>query len=75
MSNLTRTEARQILGVSNFITMAGLKNAYYQFCSRYHPDKGGDADVFKKGKEAYEYLKIHIKHKGIKLYESVQNFA
>lgn len=53
---LTSFEARRILGVESSATQEEIKTAYRRLASKHHPDKGGDADEFKKIKAAYEKL-------------------
>lgn len=44
------------LGVDKNASAADIKKAYRKLASKHHPDKGGDADQFKKIQEAYETL-------------------
>lgn len=53
---LTSFEARRILGVGSSATQEEIKTAYRRLTSKHHPDKGGNADEFKKIKAAYEKL-------------------
>lgn len=46
----------QTLGVNHTTSADGIKKAYRKLASKHHPDKGGDADQFKKIQEAYETL-------------------
>lgn len=45
-----------ILGLSVHATDEEIKQRYKQLAQQYHPDKGGDAELFKKIKLAYEIL-------------------
>lgn len=54
----------QILGVSNFATFKEIKEAYRKKVKEFHPDKeSGNAELFKRIKEAYEILKNDQKRK------------
>ena len=46
----------EILGVNHTTTPNEIKKAYRKLASKHHPDKGGDAEQFKKIQEAYEVL-------------------
>jgi curved DNA-binding protein len=46
-----------ILGVNNNSTPDEIKQAYRKLVKEHHPDRGGDAEYFKKINEAYEVLK------------------
>ncbi len=46
----------QILGVSKNATQAEIKQAYRRLALKYHPDRGGDSERFKKINEAYQVL-------------------
>lgn len=43
-----------LLGVSKSSSDKDIKKAYKKLVVKHHPDKGGDADEFKKIQEAYE---------------------
>jgi hypothetical protein len=44
------------LGVAPAATQEEIKAAWKRFASQHHPDKGGDAETFKRGRAAYEAL-------------------
>jgi len=46
----------KILGVDKKASKAEIKKAYRNLAKKYHPDKGGDAEKFKKINAAYEVL-------------------
>lgn len=46
----------EILGVSKSATEDEIKRAFRKKAHEHHPDKGGDAEVFKKVNEAYQVL-------------------
>jgi len=46
----------ETLGVNHTTTPDGIKKAYRKLASKHHPDKGGDAEQFKKIQEAYDTL-------------------
>jgi curved DNA-binding protein len=50
------TEHYQTLGVDENATQEEIKKAYRKLANKNHPDKGGDAEVFKKIAAAYEVL-------------------
>ena len=47
----------RIMGVGLNVTEKGLKEAYRSKAQRYHPDKGGTEEEFKKIQLAYEAIK------------------
>ena len=63
----TNDEYYKILNVPNNATIPEIKKAYYKLALTHHPDKGGDADQFKKITEAFEVLSNENKKK---LYDS-----
>ena len=46
----------KILGIRNDADEKTIKKAYHGLAIKYHPDKGGDMEKFKKISEAYEIL-------------------
>ena len=51
-------DACQLLNIRIFeLNEENLKKQYRKACLKHHPDKGGDAKLFIKIKDAYEYLK------------------
>lgn len=50
------TNLYDILGVSKHATFEEIKAKYKSLAQQHHPDKGGDPEVFKKIKNAYEIL-------------------
>lgn len=46
----------EILGVAENASPAEIKSAYRKLAVQHHPDKGGDAEMFKKVSGAYEIL-------------------
>jgi len=46
----------ETLGVNHTTTPKEIKKAYRKLASKHHPDKGGDAEQFKKIQEAYDTL-------------------
>ena len=46
----------QILNISTMATPDEIKEAYRKQCFQYHPDHGGDAEIFLKITEAYHVL-------------------
>ncbi len=49
-------EARKVLALPQIITRNLLIKHYKHLARKYHPDKGGDEEKFKKLREAYEIL-------------------
>jgi len=50
-------EPYDILGVQRNATKAEITKAYRKLAVLHHPDKGGDAEIFKRILSAYEFLK------------------
>jgi DnaJ family protein A protein 2 len=48
------SEFYETLGVSKDASPSEIKKAYRKLAMRHHPDKGGDAELFKKLTTAYE---------------------
>jgi DnaJ-class molecular chaperone len=46
----------EVLGLTRDATASDIKKAYHKLAREHHPDKGGDAEKFKKVQEAYETL-------------------
>lgn len=44
-----------ILGIPSDSPKARIKKRFHELAKKYHPDKGGDAEMFKKMKAAYEH--------------------
>lgn len=57
----THTELYELLEVSPKATDEEIKKAYRRKALQHHPDKGGDAELFKKINFAYETLSNHEK--------------
>lgn len=47
----------EILNIPNFSTQDDIKAKYKDLMIKYHPDKGGDAIIFNKYKDAYNHLR------------------
>ncbi|KAK8792841.1 hypothetical protein WA158_005005 [Blastocystis sp. Blastoise] len=54
--NVDNKEFYEILGVSQNADTNEIKKAYRKLALKYHPDRGGDPEMFKKVSEAYETL-------------------
>ena len=50
------TNFYELLGVEKTATASQIKKAYYKKAKVHHPDKGGDAELFKRISKAYEVL-------------------
>lgn len=64
-----------ILGVSKDSTPEDIKKAYRALVKEHHPDRGGDAEFFKKINEAYEVLKDQNKRSNYDAPKSDFNFT
>ncbi len=51
-----KNDPYKILGVEKSASQADIKKAFRAAAKKHHPDKGGDAEEFKKINEAYEVL-------------------
>jgi len=49
-----------ILGLTQPCTRADLRRSWRAYAARHHPDQGGDAATFARGRAAYEALLRHI---------------
>ena len=59
----TREDLYEVLGVSKSANDDEIRKAYRKLCLTHHPDKGGDEEVFKRIKLAYEILSDFIRRK------------
>lgn len=57
------TNLYDILGVSKNATFEEIKAKYKSLAQQHHPDKGGDSELFKQIKNAYEILSDPINRK------------
>jgi curved DNA-binding protein CbpA len=57
------TNLYDILGLSKNASFDEIKAKYKSLAQQHHPDKGGDPDLFKKIKHAYEILSDSIRRK------------
>ena len=55
----TYKEACNVLGISENADKETVKKAYHKLALKHHPDKGGDADIFREVSEAYKILTEH----------------
>ncbi|SEG82197.1 DNA-J related domain-containing protein [Marinobacterium lutimaris] len=58
MNSDRRSEAAQVLGLEEGASTEQIRIAYRRLASRHHPDRGGDADQFRRVREAYELLMV-----------------
>lgn len=49
-------DPRVVLGVSAAATKSNIKKAYHKLALRQHPNKGGNSNIFRKIKDAYDKL-------------------
>jgi curved DNA-binding protein len=47
----------EILNIPNFSSLEEVKSKYKDLMIKYHPDKGGDSNIFNMFKQAYDYLR------------------
>lgn len=64
-----------ILGVNKNATKEEIKKSFYKLASKYHPDKGGNADKFKEINEAYQVLSDDNKRREYDTYGQTFNGA
>lgn len=57
------TEFYEVLGVPKDAEPKAIKRAYHKIAMKEHPDRGGDAEKFKKAQQAYEVLSKPEKRK------------
>lgn len=59
-----KSEALEILGLvdEKVINLDKVKKQYKKLAQQHHPDKGGDEALFLKISEAFEQLKLIVKH-------------
>lgn len=57
-TDLTRSEALRILGLSPGADARAAKRAYRRLAREFHPDAGGDPDQFHQVRRAYERLEV-----------------
>ena len=50
------SDARKLLGVSSGASQKVIRKKYLEMAKQFHPDAGGDPDMFKELHEAYEVL-------------------
>lgn len=62
-----------LLGVEKGAKKEDIKKAFYKLASKYHPDKGGDAEKFKEVNEAYQVLSDDKKRKEYDTYGQTFN--
>ena len=62
-----------VLGVDKNASKDEIKKAFYKLASKYHPDKGGDAEKFKEVNEAYQVLSDDKKRKEYDTYGQTFN--
>lgn len=57
ISDFEQNEAYTALGLETDASFAMIRKTYRKLAGRYHPDKGGDPEVFMEIREAYEVLR------------------
>ena len=62
-----------VLGLDKSAKKDEIKKAFYKLASKYHPDKGGDAEKFKEINEAYQVLSDDKKRKEYDTYGQTFN--
>ena len=70
---MTQTDFYEILQVPKNASELEIKRAYRKLAVKNHPDKGGNADVFKTISEAYEVLSDSEKRKQYDTYGTYDN--
>ncbi len=55
----------EILGVDPNASLGEIKKAYRKLARKWHPDKGGNIEVFRPIKEAYDILTIYLEQKNV----------
>lgn len=58
---MTEREALTALGLTIIATAEDIKRAFHKLAHIHHPDKGGDAEKFKKISHAYQILKDYVR--------------
>lgn len=58
MSSEQRGEALDLLGLKQNASTKQIRIAYRRLAAQHHPDRGGDADQFRRVREAYELLMV-----------------
>jgi len=71
---LNFNEAREILGLDGDVNIESVKNAYRKNAVRTHPDKGGDVNLFKRIKRAYDFFVNNLNPVESKQTRSKSNF-
>lgn len=54
------TDPLVILGLEDGFGAGDLRRAWRRFAARHHPDQGGDAVTFSRGRAAYEFLRQRV---------------
>lgn len=65
----------QTLGVDKTANAADIKKAYRKLASKHHPDKGGDAEEFKRIQQAYDVLSDQQRRAHYDMYGDVTDHA